>query len=51
MSKVLMKLKKEEQWENLTLGNDFIFGKVMENPKLCKTMLERLLQIKIRKIE
>ena len=27
MGKALMKLKKEEQWENLTLGNDFIFGK------------------------
>lgn len=46
-----MKLKREEQWENLTLGNDFIFGKVMENPKLCKTMLERLLKLRIRKLE
>ena len=43
--------KQEEIWEKLTLSNDFLFGTVMSNPELCKEMLEKLLEIKIRKIE
>ncbi|MFG6330061.1 MAG: Rpn family recombination-promoting nuclease/putative transposase [Lachnospiraceae bacterium] len=41
----------EQCWENLKISNDFIFAKVMQNPKLCKGMLERLLNIQIDHIE
>lgn len=37
-------------YENLTITNSFIFGKVMQDPGLCKHFLERLLGIKIQKI-
>lgn len=39
------------QWENLGLSNDFIFGKVMQDPALCKEMLERILDIEIDHLE
>ena len=29
-----LKLKDEERWENLTLANDFLFGKVFQDPEL-----------------
>lgn len=35
---------------NQTITNNFIFGKVMQEPKLCKLFLEKLLGIKIKKI-
>lgn len=41
----------EKSWENLTLSNDFLFGAVMSNAKLCQKMLQRLLNVKITKIE
>ncbi len=37
-------------YENLTITNSFIFGKVMQEPSLCKHFLEKLLGIKIQKI-
>ena len=37
--------------EKLTIVDDFMFGAVMRNPKLCKTLLELILGVKIRKIE
>ncbi len=41
-----------EKWEDLTLANNFIFCKVMEeNPDICKELLEMLLNIKIEKLE
>ena len=41
-----------ERWEDLTLANNFIFCKVMENnPDLCKKLLELLLHIKIDRLE
>lgn len=41
-----------KKWKNLQLSNDFIFGKVMQNPDLCKKMLERILpDLKIDRIE
>ena len=41
-----------ERWEDLTLANNFIFCKVMEeNPEICKELLEMLLNIKIEKLE
>ncbi len=26
-------------WENLSISNDFLFGKVMQDPELCKELL------------
>ena len=40
-----------KKWEDLEIKDDFIFGKVMRNPKLCKKMLERILNIEIDHIE
>lgn len=37
--------------EELTFTDDFMFGRVMQNPEICKGLLERLLEIKIDKIE
>ncbi len=42
---------KYKPFKKLTLQDDFMFFAVMRNPKHCKTMLERILGIKIRKIE
>ena len=33
----------ESIWEELDISNDFIFGKVMQNPELCKELLQRIL--------
>ncbi len=38
-------------WEDLKISDDFLFGKVMRNPDLCKRMLEIILDIKIERIE
>ena len=37
--------------EMLTIVDDFMFGAVMSNPKLCKILLELILGVKILKIE
>ncbi|MDO5423963.1 MAG: Rpn family recombination-promoting nuclease/putative transposase [Eubacteriales bacterium] len=44
-------MTKQKQWEELELKDDFMFAKVMQNPELCKGTLERLLEIKINRIE
>ncbi|MBR1738267.1 MAG: hypothetical protein IJ736_14875 [Firmicutes bacterium] len=36
---------------DLTIADDFMFGAVMTNPKLCKPLLEYILNIKIERIE
>ena len=41
----------EINWEELSISNDFIFGKVMQNAKLCKELLEIILGIKIDRVE
>ncbi len=39
-------------WEELGISNDFLFGKVMQNPELCKELLLRILpDLKIERIE
>ena len=39
-------------WEELQISNDFIFGKIMQDPKLCKELLQRILPgLKIDRIE
>lgn len=42
----------EASWENLGISNDFLFGKVMQNPRLCKGLLQRILpDLEIDRIE
>ena len=36
-------MKYTTDWEEIGLSNDFIFGKVMSDPELCKELLERIL--------
>ncbi len=46
------KIINETNWENLGISNDFIFGKVIQNPKLCVELLRRILpHLKIKHIE
>ena len=33
----------QRSWEELGISNDFLFGKVMQNPELCKELLQRIL--------
>ena len=39
-----------EEWERLSIQDNFIFQRVMQNVKLCKWLLERILRIQIREI-
>ena len=41
MAKERIRLK---EYEDLTFSDDFIFGKMMEDPELCRKVLETLLQ-------
>lgn len=41
-----------EKWEELTIKHNFIFGRTMEtNPEICRCLLEKILSIKIKRIE
>lgn len=40
----------EEKWERAGISDDFIFRKVMLKPRLCKRLLEMILQVEIREI-
>lgn len=47
-----MDIRFNEKWENIGLANDFLFGKVMSNPKLCKKLLELIIpEMRIERIE
>ena len=37
-------------WEDLTIQDNFLFQKVMRNSRLCKYLIEKILQIKIARI-
>lgn len=37
--------------DELTFTDDFMFGTIMKNPKICKQVIERLLHIEVGKIE
>ncbi|WP_428768558.1 Rpn family recombination-promoting nuclease/putative transposase [Treponema sp. HNW] len=37
--------------DELTFTDDFMFGTIMKNPEICKGVIERLLHIKVGKIE
>ena len=41
---------KFKPWEDLDITDDFIFTRVMRNKKLCRTLLEMILKVKIGKI-
>ena len=43
--------QKTKTIEKLTIVDDFMFGAVMSNPKLCKPLLEMILRKKIARIE
>ena len=47
----MVKKLKVKPIEELTFTDDFMFGRIMQNPEICKGLLERLLEIKIDKIE
>lgn len=40
-------MKKEVNWDKIPLSHDALFGQVMRDPTLCKTMLEKLLGVSI----
>ena len=42
----------KDKWESLGISNDFLFGKIMRNPQLCRGLLERILpDVEISHIE
>ncbi len=51
--KITRKLERKLRvlWEEAGIANDFIFGKIMQNPEFCRPMLERILHIKIARLE
>ena len=53
IEKEVIRLKMTEtNWESLDISNDFLFGKVMQNPDLCKELLQRILpDLNIERIE
>ena len=41
---------KFKRWEDLDITDDFIFTRVMRNKKLCRTLLEMILKVKVGRI-
>lgn len=39
-----------KSWEELTIADDFLFQKVMQNEDICKKLLEKILKKKIKAI-
>ena len=39
-----------KEWEELTIRDNFLFQKVMKNPHICKRLIEKLLNIKVKSI-
>ena len=40
-----------KRWEDLDITDDFIFTRVMRNKKLCRTLLEMILKVKVGRIK
>lgn len=40
-----------KKYEELTLASGFLFCKIMQEPELCKEMLQRIMGIKLGKVE
>lgn len=38
----------EEEWKNLTVADDYIFGRVFSEPNLCKKLIELFLNVKVK---
>ena len=45
-----MSLGSIKEWEDLTIQDNFLFQKVMQNQRICKHLIEKILHIKIEKI-
>ena len=43
-------MAKIKEWEELTICDNFLFQKVMQNKRLCKRLIQKLLNIKVKKI-
>ena len=39
-----------KEWEELTISDNFLFQKVMQNPRLCQRLIEKLLGIKVKRL-
>ena len=47
----MLEAELENKWNSLTIQNNFIFGKTFEtNPDICRRLLEKILNIKIKAI-
>ncbi len=42
---------KQIKWEEIGISNDFMFGKVMRDPELCRELLEVILEIPVDHVE
>ena len=52
MKEINKQIDMNAKWENLGISNDFLFGKVMQDPELCKELLRRILpELEIDRIE
>ena len=41
-----------DNWDELGLSNDFLLGKIMQDPEICREVLRRILpQLNIERIE
>ena len=40
-----------KEWTELGISNDFLFGKIMRDPELCKELLEVILNVPIARVE
>ena len=43
-------MSKIKTWEELTIQDNFLFEKVMRNKRLCKYLIEKILNIRIKTI-
>ena len=39
-----------KNWEELTIQDNFLFQKVMQNPRICKRLIEKVLNIRVKSI-
>ena len=39
-----------KEWHELTIQDNFLFQKVMQNPRICKRLIEKLLGIRVKSI-
>lgn len=42
---------RQKSWEELGICDDFLFGKVMRDPEICRKMLETILDVEIEAID